>query len=81
MATKEHTKVKPGFNLPTVPNGFDQVCAFAYQDGDWEIDFINHERCDFASETMDVNIEWPWVDGFERREAGWQAIGVCAIYE
>lgn len=80
MTVQEHSKVKPGFSMPVVPDGFDEVCAFRYTDGEWVLDFVNHDRCDFASETMDIDLDWPWVEGFKPIEPDWQSLGIFTLY-
>lgn len=64
---------------PAVPPGFDQLCAFENDDGSVDLDFVNHERRDFASETGDVDVQWPWVDGYRPTPADWGAAGFCFI--
>ena len=70
-----HPKLLKGYTLSAVPQGFDQHCAFRYPDGQVVLDYVNHERCDFASETMKVDIPWPWIDGFIPSDCDWEAIG------
>lgn len=84
MDTKENSQVvgpKSGYTPPVVPAGYDQPAAFLYADGEWALDFVNHERCDFASENMDVDIPWPWPDNYRPTDADWEALGFFTLYE
>ena len=72
--------LKKDYKAPVVPKGFAQLCAFHYTDGDVMLDFISHDRKDFATESMEVNIEWPWIDGYKAKEEAWESIGFCPLY-
>ena len=73
--------ISTDWRSPEIPRGFDQLCAFHYADGDIVLDFASSVRKDFASETMEVNLVWPWKDGFEPSNDDWEALGFLALYE
>jgi hypothetical protein len=69
----------PTYEIPPVPEGFDQHCAFRYPDGEIVLDFVNHERRDFASESIDVEILWPWKDGYVPTQSDWESLGFLTL--
>jgi hypothetical protein len=75
-----HPMLKTDYTLPYIPAGFDQACAFYYSSSDCVLDFVNHNRRDFASETSDVDIEWPFIEGFIPRDNDWIQIGFFPLH-
>jgi len=71
--------LKNNYQKSPVPEGFDQPCAFRYPDGETILDFVSHERRDFASEIMDIEIEWPWMEGYKPTEQDWLNIGFLPL--
>jgi hypothetical protein len=70
-----HSKLKPDYTPPDIPEGFDQLSAMYHPDGDVIIDFINHEKRDFAyADESGIDFEWPWVDDFKPQPEDWKAI-------
>lgn len=67
--------IRPDWTPPAIPDRFDQLCAFEYPDGEIVLDFVSHERRDFASEEIEVEISWPWVTGATPSPRDWDAIG------
>jgi hypothetical protein len=76
---KDHPMLKPGYEVPEAPGRFDQPCAFRFPDGHWVLDFISHERRDYATESMNVFVEWPWLEGHEPVDADWRDMGSTPI--
>jgi hypothetical protein len=68
-------KVRQDWQRPSVPHGFDTVCAFNVGHGRVELDYVNLEQRDFASKTMDVSLDWPWVQGFRPTGSDWELLG------
>lgn len=78
--SNKHPMLKINHAFPLIPAGFDQVSVIYYPSGECELDFVNHARRDFASETNDINIEWPFIEGFVPGENDWEQIGVLPLY-
>lgn len=70
-----HPDLIPGYRLPAVPDDFDKPCAVSYNGSHVELDFVNLTRRDFASESEEVSLVWPWRAGFTPTEADWESIG------
>lgn len=79
MTLVTHPHLRSGWTAPAIPSGFDALVCCDFGDGFPTLDFVSNVRCDFASETQDVTIEWPWSDGFRPGDSDWQAIGVEVI--
>lgn len=74
-------KVRPDWQRPEIPEGFDMLSAFNVGHGRVELDFVNLVRRDFASETMDdISVDWPWVQGFRPTGNDWESLGFAYIY-
>ena len=75
-----HPKLIVNYEFPVVPEGFDQPCAIYYPDGDIELDFVNHERRDFASESIEIKVQWPWIASYKPTESDWMNLGFHILY-
>ena len=63
---------------PTPPSGFDELVACVYQ-GDTVLDFVNRTSRSFASEEEEVDIAWPWLDGYLPMVSDWALLGIDVI--
>jgi hypothetical protein len=83
--TLMHQNVKPNWTKPQLPDGYDTpaVCWYGKNvRGDlgaplpeYELDFFSNEKANYASEVMDVVIEYPWTDGYAPTVKDWEFIG------
>lgn len=71
----EHPRRRPNWQSPSIPHGYDSLCAFRRQGGEIELDFVSLLRRDFASEAIDVDIPWPWLDGYRPTACDWESLG------
>lgn len=80
MSEKDKNKMlKNGYKTPELMSGYDQLSAFFYEDGSIALDFVNHTRRDFASEEHEIELDWPWEDGYKPTAKDWESIGFAVI--
>lgn len=75
-----HPKLNADWVKPELPSGFDMAAACCYGKKvhplpEYELDFFNSETAVYASETIEVNIPYPWVKDFEPTPEDWKSIG------
>lgn len=63
---------------PAPPSGFDELVDCVYQ-GDTVLDFVNLTSRSFASEEQEVEIAWPWTDGYLPLVSDWALIDIDVI--
>ncbi len=73
-----HPGLRPEWRMPSIPDGFDALVCCDYGTR-CELDFLSQARKDFASETVILEIEWPWHEGFRPTANDWRAIGIDVI--
>jgi hypothetical protein len=73
-----HPHLRHDWNRPIPPIGFDELCCHVTRCG-LLLDFVSNARRDFASQKMDLSVDWPWEPSFHPRPADWQAIGIDLV--
>lgn len=79
----QHPNLLPGWVRPEPPEGYHHLVALGavasiegVRQFVWELDYLDPVTGVFASEAADVEVTWPWIEGFIPQAADWDAIGV-----
>jgi len=77
----KHPQLRPDWQRPAPPAGFDELVCCMFADGSFDLDFVNNARRDFASEVNDQMpmIHSPWREGFLAEKDDWRVIGIDVI--
>ncbi|MDH0960902.1 hypothetical protein EGJ86_22280 [Pseudomonas sp. o96-267] len=79
----QHPMLVPGWIAPEPPAGYRNLVAIlcpvkvdSRSTTAWFLDYLNTESAAFASEEQEVEVAWPWVDGFKPLADDWDSIGI-----
>lgn len=81
VAQTIHPQLKANWVKPELPSGSDEIaaCYYGKEDvsiPDYELDFFNTVTRVYASETIDVDITYPWESDFDPTPEDWKSIGI-----
>lgn len=80
----QHEKLLLGWMPPEPPPGYRNLVAILVpirtESGRrsylWVLDYLNTETAVFASEDQDIEVPWPWIEGFLPQADDWDSIGI-----
>lgn len=49
------------------------------RDTEWVMDYLDMRTSSFLSEEQDLDLPWPWAQGFVPNARDWDAIGIPAL--
>lgn len=74
-----HPRLKAGWVKPEMLSGYDTLAACYYGKNAtpyaYELEYFNSETVIYASETIDIDISYPWENDFEPTPQDWKSIG------
>jgi hypothetical protein len=76
-----HPSFNPDWECPKAPANYPTLVAL-FCEGSWDLDFLklgSSPGPSFASEIMDITIQWPWKKGFNPTSKDWNAIHITAM--
>lgn len=67
-----------GWEKPAIPPGFDELVCCDYGNR-LELDFTFSDRTEYASQTVVLDLPWPWIEGYRPTRADWHVLGIAVI--